>query len=213
MDNIALQMIAVAVLLNLENIQAFQFLFSRPSFAGFLLGVPALLAYQGAPAAQAFAMDSFTAGAALELLILDFNPVGGIIIPNGVVGAAVSSLMLASGHSMGMAFFAGFPAAFLYSKLDFYLRAARNSWNPKIEAELAEGRANPGKWISFSLALEAAVSALFLAAAFYAFGFVLNLAGRSDYVASSMNTAFYGAVFAGLAALFFRLKHQVGKNE
>lgn len=212
MNELALQMILIAALLTLENIQVFQFLISRPSFTGFLMGIPALIAYGAGPMSQAFIMDSFTVGAALELLILDFNPVGGIIIPNGVVGAALSSLMLASGHSMGMAFFAGFAAAFLYSKLDFYMRAARNGWNLRMESELAAGKVRPGKWLAFSLALEASAAALFLITGFYAFGFLLNLAGRSAYVVSSMNTAFYAAVFAGLSALFFRLKTQVEKN-
>lgn len=212
MNELALEMILIAALLTLENIQAFQFLLSRPSFTGFLMGIPVLIAYGAGPMSQAFIMDSFTAGAALELLILDFNPIGGIIIPNGVVGAALAALMLASGHSMGMAFFAGFAAAFLYSKLDFRMRAFRNDWNAGLEKELSSGRVNPGKWLAFSLGLEAAVSALFLTASFYAFGFILNLAGRSAYVVSSMNTAFYAAVFAGLSALFFRLKNQVEKN-
>ena len=212
MDKLILEMLFIAVILNIENIQAFQFLISRPSSAGFLIALPAIIAYKSNPLIYPFIMDSFTCGLIMELIIIDFNPVGGTIIPNGVIGAAISSLLLASGCPLPIAFFSGFLCAFLYSKIDFFMRTKRNNWNFAIEKEISQGKINPGKWIFFSILLEMAVSAIFLISLFYLLAYSLPFIARFNYVNQSFNAAFYATIFIGLFSLFFRLKNQVEKN-
>jgi hypothetical protein len=212
MNEIILKMFIIAAILNIENIQAFQFLLSRPSSTAFLISLPVLISYKGNPVIYPFILDSFTAALVMELIILDFNPVGGNIIPNGVIGSAVSTILIASGYSVSMSFFVGFLCAFLYSKLDFFMRTYRNKWNFIAEKEINMGIVKPGKWIFYSIALEFSISLIFLYFSFYFLKHILKFLSQYRYTIKSFDIAFYSTVFVGITALFFRLKSQVGKN-
>lgn len=212
MNETFLKMIFVAAALNVENVQAFQFLLSRPSAAAFLIALPVFMVYKDNMAIYPFILDAFTCGLAMELIILDFNPIGGNIIPNGVMGIGVSMLVLACGYSVAFSFFSGFLCAFLYSKIDVFMRTKRSGWNFIIEKEIELGKVNPGKWIFFSIAGEFLISIIFLIAALYTFKNLLPFLIKYKFVVESFDTAFYSTVFIGLISLFFRLKNQVQKN-
>jgi len=212
MEKIILEMILIAAILNIENIQAFQFLISRPASTGFLVTLPVIFAYKGQNFIYPFIMDSFTCGLVMELIIIDFNPVGGTIIPNGIIGAAISSLLLFSGYPLSIAFFTGFLCSFLYSKIDFFMRTQKNNWNFIIENEIMQGKINMGKWIILSIILEFIISFIFLILIFYLLGYLLPFVTKFNYINKSFNTAFYATIFIGLFSLFFRLKNQVKKN-
>ena len=68
----------MTALLELDAVQAGQFLLSRPAIVGPLLGWLNGCAAEGA-----------RLGILIELIYIDFIPVGGVIPPNGAVAAAV----------------------------------------------------------------------------------------------------------------------------
>lgn len=212
MNEITLKMFIIAAMLNIENIQAFQFLLSRPSSTAFLMSLPVLVLYRENPAVYPFILDTFTAAIVMELIILDFNPIGGNIIPNGVIGSAIATILIANGYTISMSFFAGFLFAFLYSKLDFFMRTYRNKWNSIAEKEISMGVVKPGKWIFYSIALEFLVSLIFLFFSFYFLKYLLKFFSQYKYIIKSFDIAFYSTVFVGITSLFFRFKSQVEKN-
>ena len=118
-----------AGLLQLDNVQAGQLLISRPAFVG-----PALGWLNGCPA------EGAKIGLLIELLYLDFIPVGGAVSPNGLVAAAVGVLGFAwGGLPESAAFFSGILAGFLYGNVEYRFRVWSSFWIPGVEAEAKKG--------------------------------------------------------------------------
>lgn len=193
-----------AGLLELDNVQAGQFLFSRPALAGPVLGW-----LNGCP------VEGAKIGLLTELIYLDFMPIGGVVPPNGLVSAAVGVLTFAyGGLPESSSFFSGILAGFLYGNVDSRLRARRSSRIPGIEAEAKSGTLRLESRLAGSLLAESAVSgfyifvfsglAVFLSAPGFPAGFG-TMFRASDFAYSLMP-------WLGLSGLYFRFKTQVYKK-
>lgn len=187
--------------LQLDNVQAGQFLLSRPAFAGPLLGW-----LNGCP------LEGAKIGILIELIYLDFIPIGGVVPPNGLVAAATAVLARAwAGLPESLAFFLGIFAGFLYSDVEYRLRTARSRWNAKIEADVKAGAVNLGRWLAGSLVLEGSVTAAYV---FIFSALVLGLAAvvRLPGLYGSMDFAYSLMPWLGLSGLYFRFRTQVYKK-
>ncbi|MBI5744372.1 MAG: PTS sugar transporter subunit IIC [Elusimicrobia bacterium] len=192
---------ALAGLLGLDSVQAGQFLLSRPAFVGPLLGW-----LNGCP------VEGAKLGILLELLYIDFIPVGGVVPPNGTAAAAVGVLAhSAGGLAPSLAFFFGLAAGVLYAPLEYRLRAARSGLNALVEAQVAAGDFRLGRWLARAMLVENLALS----------GFALAGAGLAALVASVPWTArlYPGTDFAyslmpwlGLSGLYFRFRTQVYKK-
>lgn len=200
-----------AGLLELDNVQAGQFLFSRPALVGPLLGW-----LNGCP------LEGAKIGLLTELIYMDFIPIGGVVPPNGLVAAAVGVLIFAWGAlPESSAFFLGILAGFLYRGVEYRLRASRAGWLPGIEGEVKNGAARLARRLAGSLLTEGVVTGLYI---FVFSGLlvvlldlakvpnmdmldkaVFNLFGASDFAYSLMP-------WLGLSGLYFRFRTQVYKK-
>lgn len=192
---------ALAGLLGLDAVQAFQFLLSRPAFVGPLLGW-----LNGCP------LEGARIGILLELLYIDFIPVGGVVPPNGTAAAAVGVLAYsACGLAPSLSFFIGMAAGVAYSPLEYRLRAARSPWNAEIEESVKAGAFSLRRWVALSLASEFAAMAgyvlcgLALCAAAARLPHLPALYRGTDLAYSLMP-------WLGFSGLYFRFRAQVHKK-
>jgi len=188
---------ALAALLELDTAYVGQFMLSRPTMAGAILGY----------AAGDF-MTGLQLGLFAELLFLDHVPVGGNVPPSGVFWT-VSALVAASIFSvpLPLAFFLGMLAGLLYSKLEIWLRSLRYNWSERIESELDNGGCNLWKWVLKALAMQYFCGfALALAASFaagYTGAFLWQYMPRA--LQSGMTVAYLSIPWIGLAMLMVNL--------
>ena len=192
---------ALAGLLNLDAVQAFQFLLSRPAFVG-----PALGLLNGCP------MEGAKIGILLELLYIDFIPVGGVVPPNGCAAAAVGVLAhSAGGLAPSLAFFAGVAAGVGYAPLEYRLRASRSGLNAFIDAQVSAGDFRLRRWLARAMLVENLALG----------GYVLAVAGAAALVNLLPGVArlYPGTDFAyslmpwlGLSGLYFRFRTQIYKK-
>ena len=192
---------AFAGLLGLDAVQAGQFLFSRPAFVGPVLGW-----LNGCP------MEGARLGILLELLYIDFIPVGGVVPPNGTAAAAVGVLAhSAGGLAPSLSFFIGMAAGTAYSPLEYRQRAARSGWNADLERRMQAGDYGLRRSLAGSLITENAVlgayvlcwTALCCAAA--RLPGLTALYPGTDFAYSLMP-------WLGLSGLYFRFRTQVYKK-
>lgn len=192
---------AFAGLLELDHVQAGQFLLSRPAFAGPLLGW-----LNGCP------LEGAKIGLLIELIYLDFIPIGGVVPPNGLVAAATAVLVKAwAGLPESLSFFLGILAGFLFSDLEYRMRIARSRWNAKIEAEVGGGEVNLGRWISSALLMESSVTGAYIFA-FSALALGLTAVVKLSGLYNAMDFAYSLMPWLGLSGLYFRFRTQVYKK-
>lgn len=195
--------ILLASLLNLDNVSAFQFLISRPSFAGGILGY-----------LSGYTIEGFLIGLLLELVILDFTPVGGIPIPNGTLAALVSVLLIRDfGRDFAFAsFFAGIIAGEGYSYVEKFMRSFRNIFNRLCENMIEKNDFNFGRLVVYSLIIDVMVFGIYSFISYKILYFIF-LKINSNYLMKVFRLAVVGAVFVTLTSLYFKFKTQVGKND
>ncbi|HOL61746.1 MAG TPA: PTS sugar transporter subunit IIC [Elusimicrobiales bacterium] len=193
-------LVILAGLLNLDNVSAFQFLVSRPSFAGAVIGY-----------LSGYPVQGFLIGMLLELVILDFTPVGGVTIPNGTVAVIVSVLLLPKTNPY-LAFFLGLIAGEGYSYVEKYLRGFRNRFNSICENMIERYDFNLWKVITLSMILDVIVFSIYSIISIYILSFVA-IKLNTDYVFKVSKIALIGTVFITLTSLYFKFKTQVGKND
>jgi mannose/fructose/N-acetylgalactosamine-specific phosphotransferase system component IIC len=192
---------ALAGLLGLDAVQAFQVLLSRPAFVGPLLGW-----FNGCP------LEGARVGILLELLYIDFIPVGGVVPPNGTAAAAVGVLAhSAGGLAPSLSFFIGMAAGVAYSPVEYRLRAARSPWNAVIEARVGAGELSLRPWVARSMLAENAAMAAYifcwaaLCAAVARLPHLPALYRGTDFAYSLMP-------WLGFSGLYFRFRTQVQKK-
>jgi len=188
-------------LLGLDSVQAGQFLLSRPAFVGTLLGWLNGCALEGA-----------RIGILLELLYVDFIPVGGVVPPNGAAAAAAGVLAHAAGGlAPSLAFFIGLAAGRAYAPLEMRLRAARSSWSRRVEEQVRAGDLNLSRWLSSAMLAESSALAAYslpgtaAAAALAAVPGVGLLYPGTDFAYSLMP-------WLGISGLYFRFRTQAYKK-
>jgi mannose/fructose/N-acetylgalactosamine-specific phosphotransferase system component IIC len=192
---------ALAGLLGLDAVQAGQFLFSRPAFVGPVLGW-----LNGCP------LDGARLGILLELLYIDFIPVGGVVPPNGTAAAAVGVLAhSAGGLPPSLSFFLGLAAGTAFSSIEYRLRASRSPWNGVIEEQVKAGDFSLRPWLVRSLLVEnAAMGAYVLCWSALAAGLAC-LPGISALYPGT-DFAFTLMPWLGLSGLYFRFRTQIYKK-
>ncbi len=192
---------ALAGLLGLDSVQAGQFLLSRPAFVGPVLGW-----LNGCP------LEGARLGILLELLYIDFIPVGGVVPPNGTAAAAAAVLAHSvAGLAPSLSFFIGLAAGRVFSPLEYRLRASRSSWNAAIEEQVKGGELSLRRWLARSLLLEnAALGTYVLCCTLLAAGLAYlpglgALYPGTDFAYSLMP-------WLGLSGLYFRFRTQMYKK-
>jgi mannose/fructose/N-acetylgalactosamine-specific phosphotransferase system component IIC len=177
---------ALTGLLGLDAVQAGQFLLSRPAFVGPLLGW-----LNGCP------LEGARLGILIELLYIDFIPVGGVVPPNGAAAAAAAVLAHAGGLAPSLAFFLGLGAGVAFSPVEYRLRAARSAWNPLVEAQVSGGVFALRSWLARAMLVENAALALLPG--------IARLYPGTDFAYSLMP-------WLGLSGLYFRFRTQAYKK-
>jgi len=192
---------AFAGLLGLDAVQAGQFLFSRPAFVGPMLGW-----LNGCP------MEGARLGILLELLYIDFIPVGGVVPPNGTAAAAVGVLAYsAGGLAPSLSFFIGMAAGVAYSPLEYRQRAVRSAWNARIELQILAGKSELKRWLAGSLLAENAIMGAYVLA-WAALCRGLALLPGLGVLYPGTDFAYSLMPWLGLSGLYFRFRTQVYKK-
>ncbi len=192
---------ALAGLLGLDAVQAGQFLLSRPAFVGVALGW-----LNGCP------LEGARLGILLELLYIDFIPVGGVVPPNGTVAAAVGVLAhSAGGLPQGLSFFAGLAAGAFYGPLESRLRASRSVWNAAVEEQVRNGDFVLHRWLAKAMLAENAALGAYVLAVTACAAAAAALPGICRiYPGAALAYSFMP--WLGLSGLYFRFRTQVYKK-
>jgi mannose/fructose/N-acetylgalactosamine-specific phosphotransferase system component IIC len=192
---------ALAGLLGLDAVQVGQFLLSRPALVGPLLGW-----LNGCP------LEGAKIGILLELLYIDFIPVGGVVPPNGCAAAAAAVLAhSAGGLAPSLAFFVGVVAGVGYAPLEYRLRAARSGLNAAIDAQVAAGDFRLRRWLARAMLVEnLALGGYVLAVA--AAAALVNLLPGLARLYPGTDFAYSLMPWLGLSGLYFRFRTQIYKK-
>lgn len=191
---------ALAGLLGLDSVQAGQFLLSRPAFVGPVLGW-----LNGCP------LEGARLGILLELLYIDFIPVGGVVPPNGTAAAAAAVLAHSAGLAPSLSFFLGLAAGALFSPLDYRLRSARSAWNPLVEAQVRAGVFSLRRWLARAMLIENAAMAAYVFAWFSAAALLAQIPGLTRLYPGT-DFAYALMPWLGLSGLYFRFRTQIYKK-
>lgn len=188
--------------LNLDTTSVIQSSISRPSFIGVLLGF-----LNGHP------FEGFLVGLLIELVILDFPPIGGMPVPNGCIAAGFAAMFIKVG-GMYLSFFVGFTIGFLYSYIEKFMREKRSFLNKYLEKLIEKNDFCFGKIILISLLFEFIVSFIYL---FLSFSLIYNLYNNmsilnSKYLNEALKLSFISVIFVVFSSLFFKFLTQVRKN-
>ncbi|NLI09669.1 MAG: PTS sugar transporter subunit IIC [Elusimicrobia bacterium] len=191
-----------AGILNLETIQAGQFLISRPSFAGFILGL-----------ISGYPLICFFAGLLIEAIYLDYTPIGGAVPPNGVLACAVfAGLSFKAYEYFALCFFISLFSGFLYAAADRKIRTWKNMWNQFYLMEIEKGKFKPGLWVTLSLIVDFAALTSMSGFLISLFQKITPFLEKIDFLKNWTETAFLAVPFIALSSLYFRLTGQVRKN-
>lgn len=192
---------ALAGLLGLDAVQAGQFLLSRPAFVGPVLGW-----LNGCP------LEGARLGILLELLYIDFIPVGGVVPPNGTAAAAAGVLAYsAGGVAPSLAFFLGLAAGTAFSPIEYRLRAARSPWNAAIEEQVRSGDLSLRRWLARSMLFENAAMGAYVLAWTALAAVLARLPGVSGLYPGT-DFAYSLMPWLGLSGLYFRFRTQIYKK-
>jgi mannose/fructose/N-acetylgalactosamine-specific phosphotransferase system component IIC len=194
----------LAGLLELDNVQAGQFLFSRPALVG-----PALGWLNGFP------LEGAKLGFLIELIYLDFIPVGGVVPPNGLVAAATGVLgFVWAGLPESAAFFFGILSGFLYCGVEYRLRVSRSPWVKMMEAEIENGAIRLAPRLAGSLLTESLVSGAYIFLFSGLLAFSAHMAAGLDLseLLRVSDLAYSLMPWLGLSGLYFRFRTQMYKK-
>lgn len=192
--------ISIASLLNLDNTSAFQFLVSRPSFVGLILGY-----------LSGFVVEGFLIGMLFELVILDFTPVGGITIPNGTVAVTVSVIMLDKTNPY-FSFFIGLLSGEIYSVIEKYFRKFNSFYNVILDKKINSYNFNFGSLIIISLLIEYILCFIYIYVFYLVFSSIAPFFSK-QYFVNVFRLSMASTVFITLTSLYFKFKTQVLKND
>ncbi len=191
----------LAGLLGLDTVQAGQFLLSRPALVGPVLGW-----LNGCP------LEGARLGILIELIYIDFIPVGGVVPPNGAAAAAAAVLAHAyGGLAPSLSFFLGVLAGAAYSPVETRLRGARSAWNPVVEAQAAAGTLELRRWLARAMLAENAALAAY-AAAWAGLAALLALLPGLTRLYPGTDFAYSLMPWLGLSGLYFRFRTQIYKK-
>ena len=188
----------VCGLLVLDNLQAFQFMFARPFFAGTLAGIICGCPVEGA-----------ALGIAFELVYSAELPLGDIVPPSGLAGAVSAALAVKAGMFVPVAFFYGMVFDLAYSVADRRLRKFRSGWNIRVSEEINSGRLNLNAWIARSMAADFLAMFILILAAGLIASVICAYISISGIFNASAEIAFSLIPIIGLSMLYFRFKNNL----
>ena len=184
----------VLALLEMDTTYFGQFLLSRPTCTGAIMG---------------YLCGDFFLGLQLgvfaELLFIDFVPIGGVVPPSGAICAGTSVIISAYfGADLYFSFFIGLMLSWVFTWIEKSLRRYRSKLLPKIEAALIEEQVSPFQIIFQSFILEYLAVFIFVLTATSLVGPFLFHIG--DRIPQSIHVAFKFSYFLvpwiGLSMLF-----------
>ena len=184
----------VLALLEMDTTYLGQFLFSRPSCAGAIMG------YLCGDFFLGLQLGIFT-----ELLFIDFVPVGGVVPPSGAICAGLG-VILASyfGMDIYFSFFLSLVLSLVFAQFEKALRKYRSILLPYVEKSLIEGTLSPLRLAVQSFCLEYAAVFIFILVMVTLFGPAFF--HLSNYIPQSLHVAFRFSYFLvpwiGLSMLF-----------
>lgn len=119
----------VLALLEMDTTYLGQFLLSRPTCTGAIMG------YLCGDFFLGLQVGIFT-----ELIFIDFVPVGGVVPPSGAICAGLAILLCTFfGIAISFAFFISLICALLFTRIERELRRYRSKLLPKVEKQLLNG--------------------------------------------------------------------------
>ena len=185
---------AILALLEMDTTYLGQFLFSRPTCVGAVMGY--------------FCGDFFLGlqlGVFTELLFIDFVPIGGVIPPSGALCAGFGVLFCTYFHTeVYFSFFIGLMLAMLFTLVEKFLRKYRSRILPSVEKQLIEGSLSPVRLIIQSFLFEYLAVFLFILTMTTLFG--PSLFYLHNHITQSLHVAFKFSYFLvpwiGLSMLF-----------
>lgn len=131
-------------LLEMDTTYLGQFLFSRPTCVGAIMG------YLCGDFFLGLQLGVFT-----ELLLVDFMPIGGVVPPSGAICAGIAVILSCYfAVSVYFAFFIGLLVSLLFSYVEKLLRKFRSRILPAVEKQLVECSLTPAKLLTQSFVLE-----------------------------------------------------------
>ena len=123
----------VLALLEMDTTYLGQFLFSRPTCAGAIMGYLCGDFFLG-----------LQAGIFTELIFIDFVPVGGVVPPSGAICAGIAVILAGFfGIQISLAFFIGLICSLLFSRIEKNIRRYRSKLLPDVEKKLYNGLMMP----------------------------------------------------------------------
>lgn len=192
---------ALSGLLGLDSVQAGQFLLSRPAFVGPLLGW-----LNGCP------LEGARLGILLELLYIDFIPLGGVVPPSGTAAAAAGVLAhSAGGLAPSLAFFIGLAAGRAFAPVEYRLRVSRSPWSAAIEEQVKAGDFSLGRWLARAMFFENTVMGLYIVCCTALAAGLARLPGIGALYPGT-DFAYSLMPWLGLSGLYFRFRTQIYKK-
>lgn len=184
----------ILALLEMDTTYFGQFLFSRPTCVGAVLGYVCGDFFLG------LQLGIFT-----ELLFIDFVPIGGVVPPSGAICAGSSVILsIYFGADLYFSFFIGLILSMLFSYIEKFLRRYRSKLLPQIVAQIIEGKLTLLSLIFQSLILEYIAVFIFVLVATSSLGPTMYIIG--DKIPQSIHIAFKFSYFLvpwiGLSMLF-----------
>ena len=134
----------VLALLEMDTTYLGQFLFSRPTCVGAIMGWLCGDFFLG------LQLGIFT-----ELLFVDFMPIGGVVPPSGAICAGIGVILSAYfAMPIYFSFFVGLMLSLLFAYIEKNLRKYRSKLLPKLEKNIVENSLKPLPIIIQSFLLE-----------------------------------------------------------
>lgn len=119
----------VLALLEMDTTYLGQFLFSRPTCTGAVMGYLCGDFFLG-----------LQVGIFAELIFIDFVPVGGVVPPSGAICAGMAVLISTFfAVEISIAFFIGLICSLLFTRIEKNLRRYRSKLLPNVEKQLLNG--------------------------------------------------------------------------
>ncbi len=196
MESIALGCLFLAAL-ELDDVQVGQFMLSRPIFAGCIAGI-----FTGR------IVEGLQLGIFTELLFWEKVPVGGVILPSGLITVVSAAFIKACAGQIDISitFAWGIIMGYLYARWDMFMRNVRSGWARRIEERIFAGDFNIGFWLAKAVSLQIFVCWIFLFAAVVSGIFACRLFQRCvpGAVTGSMSLLYFAVPWAGMTMLLFR---------
>ncbi|WP_428897273.1 PTS system protein [Parelusimicrobium proximum] len=191
----------LAAVFELDDTLVAQLGISSPLVAGGIFGV-----LMGRPA------EGIQMGAFMSILLIDYAPLGGILAPNGLVGAFSSVMILnLTDIPVYFAFFFGLIAAFAYRYVEFYTRGITAQHFPAFR----EGVSQLGEKVVYSFLCESLLRHFLITFAFLAFIALAALGFRTpnqflfEHLDLSFKLAYFGVPWIGAMALLKKFTFKV----